>query len=174
MQRTAAWLALAATCCAAAGCAHVPAKDESPIDYYQPLRLERADAPAPARFDPARLYGRPALVTFFATWCFPCLGQLPLFAELKKEHAADGLEVVAVGMDLDGRRVLEPFAAQAGLGFPVLIASEALVKGETPYGRVRELPTTVLFARDGSVVAAWPGLADAADLRAAVDEAVKR
>lgn len=157
---------------ACAGCAHRPAIDDEP-DYLHALRLERADLAPGVTLDPAALQGKPVVVTFFATWCFPCLGQLPFLGALKREHAGSGLEIVAVGMDLDGRVMLEPFAAQSGLDYPIVVADERIRKGETPFGVVKELPTTVILSRDGRVVTWWPGLANADEVRAAVADAVR-
>lgn len=154
------------------GCVHGRGGAGSAPDYRAPLaELRPANG---SRFQPASLYEGPVLATFFATWCFPCLGQLPYFAELQHEYGDRGLRVVAVGMDLEGHKVLDPFAAQFGWPFPVLVGSDALRSGQTPFGPVKQLPSTVILARDGSVVAAWPGVADAKDVRAAVETALQR
>lgn len=150
----------------AAGCAHRP--DVPRADYRGALSLP-AVGPVPYRrttFDK-----NPMVVTFFATWCFPCLGQMALFSEFQREFAAKDLQVVAVGMDLEGKKVLEPFARQSDYPFPILVADERVRSGQTPFGPVRELPATVILDRDGEVVAAWPGVARAEDIRKALESA---
>lgn len=162
-------LAATAFAWAPAGCAHRP--DVPKADYRAALSLPVV-GPVPYRrttFDK-----NPMVVTFFATWCFPCLGQMALFAELQREFSGQGLQVVAVGMDLEGKKVLEPFANQSGYPFPVLVADERVRAGQTPFGPVRELPATVILDRRGEVVAAWPGVAQAEEIREALKTAVSR
>lgn len=154
----------------AGGCAHSPEAGELRPDYVGALRLP---AVGPQEYAPDSLYDHPVVATFFATWCFPCLGQLPVFSELAHDYASQGLKVVAVGMDLEGAKVLGPFAYQSEFPFPVLVANEPLRKGETPFGAVTVLPSTVILSRTGEVVAAWPGLAEPKDIRAAVEKALK-
>lgn len=166
VRRLAALVALFAL---GAGCAHSQRGDLRP-DYVSALRLQ---AVGPQPYSPDALYGTPVLATFFATWCFPCLGQLPVFGELARDFGAQGLKVVAVGMDLEGARVLGPFAQNMDYPFPVLVADERLRKGETPFGPVTVLPSTVILSRTGEVIAAWPGLANPEDVRAAVEQALR-
>jgi hypothetical protein len=97
-------------------------------------------------------------VTFLATWCFPCLGQLPLLETEQKQHGARGFQIVAVGMDLEGAEVLEPFAREYALPYPLLVADEAIRKGQTAFGPIPVLPASFLFGRDGRLVTAFPGL----------------
>ena len=166
MRRGAAVAALALL----AGCAHGPETDQPPPDYVGALELRSV---GPVRPGPGELRGHPVLATFFATYCFPCLGQLPLYGEFAREYAGQGLKVVAVGRDLEGEKMLRPFADDSGYPFAVLVADEALRKGETPFGSVSVLPSTVILAKDGTVVAAWAGLAQADDIRKALEKALK-
>jgi thiol-disulfide isomerase/thioredoxin len=124
------------------------------------------------RWNPEVLERRVTLVNFFATWCFPCLGQLPMLGELQKELGSSGLQVVGIGMDLEGERVLDPFARMEPERFPLLIADEAIQNGETPFGRIPLLPSTFLLDRKGRIVRAWPGLPNAAELKRAVEGAL--
>lgn len=151
-------------------CAHGRSGPEGPPDYLGALNLPAA---GPVPHSPQALSGRVVVATFFATWCFPCLAQLSYFAQLQRELAEQGLSVVAVGMDLEGARVLRPFAEQQQVPYPVLAADERLRKGETPFGPISVLPSTVILDREGQVVAAWPGLANAEEVRAAIDQALK-
>lgn len=118
------------------------------------------------------LEGRVVLVTFMATWCAPCLMELPYLRRLSEEHAAGGLVVVAVGMDLEGELVLGPFAREYELTFPLVLPDERIRRGETPFGSVTVLPTTFLLGRDGSVLAAFQGMASQPELSKAVARAV--
>ena len=68
--------------------------------------------------------------------------------------------MVAVGMDLEGVLVLEPFAQQYQFSFPVLVASPTIRDGTSPFGKIAALPTTVLLDREGTVIAGYEGVLD--------------
>lgn len=112
-----------------------------------------------AVFPAERVRGKVVLVTFIATWCFPCLAELVTVEKLQALYQPQGLEVLLVGMDLEGREVLAPFANQYQLRAPLLVADDRLRSGATAFGQIRELPSHVLFGRDGAVVAAFAGVA---------------
>lgn len=122
------------------------------------------DVAGPVPFAPEALEGRVVLVTFLATWCFPCLAELTVLRRLDRDFAQQGFSNVLVGMDLDGRKVLTPFAEGYELPWPLIVSDEALRAGETPFGRIRELPSRVLFGRDGRVVLGFSGVAAYDDL----------
>ena len=154
----------------AAGCAHTP--DASVPGWATFSAYLPFDSASQARFDPGRLRGRVVLVTFVATWCFPCLTDLVTLKRLEELYGKKGFSNVIVGMDLEGRRVLEPFALGYELTCPVIVGDDRLRSGETPFGRVRELPTRLLFGRDGQVVVGYTGVADYSALEKIVVEAL--
>ncbi len=129
---------------------------------------------SPTPFEPAGLEGKVTLVIFFATWCLPCLGQLALVRDLQDDYAARGFQAVAVGMDLDGPRMLRPFAEAYVPNLPVIVADEPLRRGETPFGPVREVPVSLILDRRGRFVVGWPGVAEADDIRRELERALDR
>ena len=89
MSRLAAALCLGALL----SCAHAPG-----TQARSPELAALALAPlGPAARAPFALEGRVVLVSFFATWCFPCIAQLPLIQALQDELGPRGLTVVGVG-----------------------------------------------------------------------------
>lgn len=132
------------------------------------------DSASAVPYEPERLGGRVVLVTFIASWCFPCLTDLATLDKLDREYGAKGFSNVLVGVDLEGREVLAPLATGYALRWPLVVADERLRSGGTPFGRVRELPARVLFARDGTVVAAYTGLAPYEALAKVVAAELKR
>lgn len=146
----------------------------------------RVEAPRLDRFSPAlalpsvgqvpydwsALRDRVVLVQFFATWCFPCIGAIPLLQKLEESYAAKGFIIVGVGMDLEGALVLEPFVDQYQLSFPVLIADQRMRQGQTPFGPITALPSAFLFGRDGRLITAFAGLPVASEIDQLVSRAV--
>ncbi|MGA9520800.1 MAG: TlpA disulfide reductase family protein [Myxococcaceae bacterium] len=152
----------------ATGCTRrAPGSEANEVDARAALWLDEAGKGA--TWNPRVLEGQVTVVNFFATWCLPCLGQLMLLSEYQKELGPRGLQVVAIGMDLEGARVLDMFARAQGHPFPILIANEEVRQGETPFGRIPVVPVTFVLDRQGRIVRGWPGLADPGELRAAIE-----
>lgn len=137
--------------------------------------LPRIELPAvgPQKYEPEMLRGRVVLLQFMATWCFPCLSELPTLEMLQKKYGADGFQVISIGMDIEGAKVLEPFAYKYELPWPVLVATDDYREGRTRFGQIGILPANLLFARDGQLITAWPGLANEAELEALVKKALR-
>lgn len=161
MQKLSVTLALAL-----AACAHAPPA---------PTMQEAVGAlPFDAIGDwrPARTVGKVTVVTFIATWCFPCLVDLPVLTKLQKDHPHD-LVVLLVGMDLEGRKVLEPFAQMSELDLPMVVATDDVRAGGTPFGLVKQLPTRFIFRRDGTLAFAYAGVAEPQALIDAVERELR-
>jgi thiol-disulfide isomerase/thioredoxin len=156
---------------AVGGCRRVPEAPEGPSPYLRSLLLPSV---GPTRYDWRGLNGRVVLVSFFATWCFPCLAELPTLEALQKEHGPQGFQVVLVGLDLEGERVLAPFAEQYALNFPVLVSDEPMQQGRSAFGLIPALPATFLLDKEGRVAGAWQGMAGHEDVSKAVTTLLRR
>ena len=121
------------------------------------LRPEERDAPAPdigyARLDGRRatlseLRGRVVLVNLWATWCGPCVREMPDLARLADRYAGMGLTVVALSDE--PRETVAPFADTHDVGAIVGLADLASLP--PPFGRASDTrPVTVLIGRDGRI-----------------------
>jgi peroxiredoxin len=99
------------------------------------------------------LRGQVVLLNFWATWCAPCLVEMPRFAEWQSKYKADGLAVIGVSMDDD----YAPAAAvvrKLQLNYPVVMGDERL---GLQYGGVLGLPVTYLIDRQGEIRARYQG-----------------
>ena len=99
--------------------------------------------------------GKAVVLNFWATWCPPCRMEIPWFIDLQKQYGAQGLQVLGVSLDEGGRAVVEKFAQQRGINYPVLQGGPTVAD---EYGGVDALPTTFYIGRDGRVVASVAGL----------------
>lgn len=93
------------------------------------------------------LRGRAVLINFWATWCEPCLAEMPSLAQLARQMGPDRLMVLAVNVKEPEARI-QRFVQQTGLTLPVL----ADPAGElTRAWGVTVFPSTVLVGADGRV-----------------------
>ena len=93
---------------------------------------------------------QPIILDFWATWCKPCLKNLPKLEKIYQDYAEQGLVVLAINED--GTRSLskvEPMVNSLGLTFPVLIDENRDVMR---LYRVNGLPTTLVIDRNKEIV----------------------
>lgn len=64
--------------------------------------------------------GKVVLLNVWATWCEPCKEEMPAMERLHRELAEDGLEVVAVSVDVGGKEPIREFADELDLSFDIL------------------------------------------------------
>jgi thiol-disulfide isomerase/thioredoxin len=105
----------------------------------------------------AAFRGRPALVNLWATWCGPCIIEMPSLDALAVREG-DALQVVALSQDLDGRALVTRFFAERGLR-----ALEANLDPQMAFMtslRLETLPTTILYDAQGKEVWRMVGRAD--------------
>jgi thioredoxin-like negative regulator of GroEL len=158
------WSSLALS--VALGCAHAPPQVSGEALQAELSRLHSANQQW-YRAVP----GQAVLVSFFATWCFPCVAQIEDLRAIHQAHAGADFALVSVGMDLEGAAVLALFDEIYRLPYPVLVSTDRLRTGESSFGKIAGLPTTVLIGRDGKVLVAFQGVASRAQLEAWVSQA---
>ncbi len=161
-----AWMCAALLVVGLTGCGGSKPVDAGPA-FLRALALPSV---GPTRHEARALDGKVVLVSFFATWCFPCLAEMPTLEALQRDYGARGFQVVSVGMDLDGEKVLQPFADHYALRYPVLVADDLMREGRTAFGHIRALPSTVLLDRRGRAVAGWQGVEDHSDVAKAIEK----
>ena len=117
--------------------------------------------------------GKPLLVNLWATWCGPCIAEMPALDRTAEVHAKDGLQVVAVSQDMDEEeRVVAFFKARKLPHLALYRDPENQLGFHYATGL---LPTTVLYDRQGKEIARIAGAMDwtGVEAEALIAEALK-
>jgi peroxiredoxin len=112
--------------------------------------------------------GKVVLLNFWATWCPPCISEMPSLNKLYQELRPRGFEVVAVSLDKSAENVRE-FISKKGFKFLVLIDESNTVSKRY---KVFSTPTTFLIDRKGNIVERFYGEYDwqDRDIRAKIEK----
>jgi len=92
--------------------------------------------------------GKVVILNFWATWCPPCRKEIPVFIELYKKYKDEGLVIIGISLDREGKKVLIPFVKKFGINYPVLIGTQKVVDA---YGGIRGIPTTFIIDKKGKI-----------------------
>lgn len=96
----------------------------------------------------APLRGHPLLLNFWATWCAPCIREMPLLDRFQREHAASGWQVV--GLAVDSAASVREFLTRLPIGFSIGLAGSPGIGLSRDLGNANgALPFTVVFNREG-------------------------
>ena len=98
--------------------------------------------------------GKWVLVNYWATWCPPCLEEIPDLIALY-ENKKNNLVVIGVAMDYRNAKQVTDFAEGLLVTYPIVLGTPEIV---SQIGPVQGLPTTYLFNPEGKMVAQQVGL----------------
>ncbi len=112
-------------------------------------------------FTPDVLKGRVVVVNFWATWCRPCLQEIPALSKIYNENKDKGVYMLGVMTDDVPQEQLEAFKKRTGMSFPVVRADDDILGA---YEYPEALPTTFVYARDGRLTVRKRGAIDEAEL----------
>jgi thiol-disulfide isomerase/thioredoxin len=118
------------------------------------------------RIDLGDYRGDVVLLNFWATWCGPCLIELPTFSSWQGKYGHQGLQIIAVSMDDDSAPVGKA-VRRLHIKVPVIMGDEKL---GNEYGGVLGLPVTYLIGRDGRIAARISGETDLKKMESKVRE----
>jgi len=140
-----------------AGRLNTIAPDFTRIDMSgRPLRLEQ-------------FRGRVVLLNFWATWCGPCIEEIPVFSRWQRRYGDARLQVIGVSMD-DDESAVKRFLAKHDVPYPILMGDAKLGKS---FGGVYGLPQSFLIDAHGRIVFRNVGDLNLEALRLQIEDLIK-
>lgn len=134
-----------------------------------PFRVPALDG---GMFDSQALQGKVVVLDFWATWCGPCIEELPLYNQFWQRNRTRGVEVLGVVVESGGPEEVAEFIREQGVVYRQLFGNEDM---QYAFGATQGLPTTFVIAPDGRLVkrilGAVPGKFE--ELQATVDELLR-
>jgi len=114
------------------------------------LRLQSLDGKP---VSPEDLKGKVIVVDFWATWCGPCISEIPEFNELQRKFAGKGVEVMGVALASGKPSEVKPFVERFKMKYPVVMGDD----DQTYDLNIVAYPTTYLVTKDWKVYRVYMG-----------------
>lgn len=112
----------------------------------------------------ARFGGKPLLVNVWASWCGPCVKEMPELERFSHEQGANGVQVV--GLALDTPEAVREFLTRVPVGYPIVLDTPGPADASVRLGNTRGLlPFSVLVGADGRITKRKLGPFEAGEIR---------
>lgn len=100
--------------------------------------------------------GKILVVNFWATWCPPCLKEIPEFVKLQQNYAEQGVQFVGIAVE-DKEPVIE-FLQNHAVNYPILIGGDSAISLSQQLGNfANAVPFTIITNRQGQIIHRQPG-----------------
>jgi len=104
--------------------------------------------------------GKVVLVNLWATWCGPCVKEMPHLVEMQEKYREKGLEIIGLDVDPESKEEIEAFAAKQKLNYQLGWADEKLSREFVKVTRLEGIPQSLLINREGQLTGVFTGGGD--------------
>lgn len=129
----------------------LPEADRSPAPAFVTKNLDSDDVTL------EDYKGKVVLLHFWATWCAPCIEEMPHMEELWKTYKDKDLIVVAVTVQEEPNGQIRAFVEKAGISFPILLDTDGKI---SEMYELSAMPSSYLISRDGKLAGRIKGTED--------------
>ncbi|TKJ31226.1 hypothetical protein CEE39_07345 [bacterium (candidate division B38) B3_B38] len=98
--------------------------------------------------------GKVILLDFWATWCPPCVQEIPHFVELYEQYKENGFQMIGIAIQSGSVKDVKRFVEKHGINYPILMGNKEITK---EYGNINAIPTTFFIDRQGRIVQKYIG-----------------
>jgi thiol:disulfide interchange protein DsbD len=127
---------------------NAPVTDAAPggFDTAPSMKLTLLDG---SKLDVQSLRGKVVLLDFWATWCVPCISEIPMFNQLNKDYEGKGFELIAVSLDEEGAEKVRPFLKRYPMNYTQVIGDASVA--EKFAVQDSSLPVALLIDKQGRI-----------------------
>ena len=101
------------------------------------------------------LKGKVVIVDFWATWCEPCIAEIPNYNRIQATYAARGVEVLGITVESGPLASIKPKVEDFQMAYPVVVGDDDVVAG---FGGLIGFPTTFIVDKEGRVYKKYLGM----------------
>jgi thiol-disulfide isomerase/thioredoxin len=137
------------------GCKNRPAESASekagPVQLKGPAPDFELDNVAGGKIKAADLRGKVSIIDFWATWCEPCIAEIPKFNQLQQEYP--NVQVIGITV-MSPPETIKPKVAETGMKYTVLVGNDDVMDG---FGGLIGFPTTFVVTKDWKIYKKYLG-----------------
>ena len=103
------------------------------------------------------------MVNFWATWCPPCLEEVPKLNDIFDRYKNKGVQVIGIALDKDSVELVTPFVKRNKISYPILMGNQQVLNGLSTGSmgkNFKGVPTTLLFNQKGKIHRRFDGSFD--------------
>ncbi len=101
--------------------------------------------------------GKVVLVNLWATWCGPCINEMPHLNEMQEKYKDKGFEIIGLDTDDESKEDIDAFAAKQKLNYQLGWADGALMTEFVKLTKLQGIPQSILINRDGQLTGVFTG-----------------